>query len=115
MPSDNTRPRIEVYASGSWVGFHCWPAATEPVAFLASRHRHKFCWKAWWVVQHDDRDIEFCQKQQEIDAYVRSMAEQPAVATWSCERWALVLLETFQAIRVEVSEDGENGSVVTRT
>jgi hypothetical protein len=113
MTLPNSPPHIEVYASGSWIGFHCWPAAPEKVSYLADRHRHKFCWKVWWSVSHGDREIEFCSMQEEIARFIDATAALPEMATWSCEHWAVVLLNKFHACRVEVSEDGENGAVVT--
>lgn len=114
MNPPNSAPRIEVYASGSWIGFHCWPDAPDFAAFLRAEHRHKFCWTIWWVVSHDDREIEFCTKQQEVSEAIEVKVREGETMTWSCERWALFLLELFDAVRVEVSEDMENGAVVSR-
>ena len=84
------------------------------VSYLADRHRHKFFWKVTWLVTHGNREVEFCSMQQEIAYYLAQQAGMPEVATWSCEQWALALLEEFCAARVEVSEDGENGAIVSR-
>jgi len=113
-PQSDAPPIIEVYCSGSWIGFHRWPAAPTKVAYLADRHRHKFCWKVWWAVTHDDREIEFCSMQENIERQIQWKIAHDDTTTWSCERWALYLLDEFDAKRVEVNEDGENGSVVTR-
>jgi hypothetical protein len=104
---------IEVYASGSWVGFHRWKDAPEAVAFLRDKHRHVFHWKLWWPVSDEHRQVEFCSAKEKVSAWIRQQV-QGDVELWSCERWALYLLEQFQACRAEVSEDGENGAVVTR-
>jgi len=106
--------QIQIFCSGSFEGFHCWPAAPEEVAFLRDRHRHRFHWKVWWNVTHHDRDKEFILLQR---AVAKSISEQQAnavVETWSCESWCQWLLDVHDACRVEVNEDLENGSVVTR-
>lgn len=114
MNPPSSAPRIEVYASGSWIGFHRWPDAPPIAAFLRAEHRHRFCWKAWWLVSHDDREIEFCTMKQHIDAAIDIQAREEETRIWSCERWALWLLDRFAATRVEVSEDMENGALVSR-
>ena len=37
------------------VGFHCYPAAPPPVAFLRERHRHLFGFVLHFRVEHDQR------------------------------------------------------------
>lgn len=106
-------PTIEVFASGDWIGFHRWPNAPERVKFLSFQHRHKFCWRAWWRVAGHDRDIEFCAMKERVTLALRFQANKKESEMWSCEKWALYILQTFDCSRVEVSEDGENGAVVT--
>jgi hypothetical protein len=65
-------------------------------------------------VSHNDREIEFCSQKDEIDRQLDIKKNDPTTSTWSCEQWALFLLDQFTAGRVEVNEDNENGAVVTR-
>jgi len=103
---------ISVYATTTFEGFHRWPAAPDPVAFLGTLHRHLFHVRVEIEVTHDDRDVEFVMLKRDIDEWIRqrTLAE---TETWSCERWASELMQAFNAVRVEVSEDGENGAIVT--
>jgi len=114
MNHSSTAHRISVYATGRWVGFHCWPNAPEYVGFLRDRHRHEFHWKVSWAVEHEDRQVEFCSEKDRVDTAIASMKDNPITATWSCESWATYLLNEFKATEVSVSEDGESGAVVKR-
>lgn len=104
--------KIRVFATTTFEGFHCWPTAPDEVAFLRVRHRHVFHVRVEWVVNHDDRDIEFILAKRRVDVLLQQHRLDADRATWSCESWAAWLLETLGAVRVEVSEDGENGAVV---
>lgn len=98
-------------------GLHRYPAATElpGVEFLANVHRHLFKFRVTIEVFHDDRDIEFllfqdfCEKLFEGDLNVDFK---------SCEMISNELAEKIQAkypgrwLEIEVSEDGENGSII---
>lgn len=104
---------IAVYVTTTFEGFHRWPDAPNPVGFLRELHRHTFHVRLEVKVNHDDRDVEFILLKREVDGWIaeKTLAETD---TWSCERWARELMDRFDAIRVEVSEDGENGAIVTR-
>jgi 6-pyruvoyl-tetrahydropterin synthase len=102
----------KVYCTTSFEGFHCWPDAPEPVAFLRVLHRHRFNVRVEVRVRHDDRDVEFILLRRAVEVEIARVQATKDVKTWSCERWASHLLETFEAVRVEVNEDGENGAIV---
>lgn len=106
--------KIYVTVTTQFEGFHCWPDAPDEVAFLRDRHRHMFHVKAVKRVSHDDRDVEFILLKRAIDTKVVTMqaADGVDVSTWSCERWALELVNEFGLSECEVSEDGENGARV---
>lgn len=63
---------------------------------------------------HDDRDVEFITLKREVDIYIANSKEDLFSGYVSCEMMAKSLLERFRAEFVEVSEDGENGAIVTR-
>lgn len=85
------------------------------MAFLRDRHRHLFHVRVEWRVSHEDREREFFLEKWQLHrdiSTLKDLAEEEG--DWSCERWAREILEMTGAFRVEVSEDGENGAVVSR-
>ena len=106
--------KISIIVTTRFEGFHCWPAAPDEVAFLRNVHRHVFTVKATIPVDHDDRDQEFFIVRRMIDARIAEIQVSEHVESWSCERWALALLEHFGFESCEVWEDEENGARVTR-
>ena len=109
-------------------GIHKYPAALEDpklatgdwddVSFLGYPHRHMFHFRVSIEVFHDDREIEFIQ----FSRWLQRLFSEDVIALdyKSCE---MIADEMFLAIRtkygsnrevhIEVSEDGENGCVVT--
>jgi len=109
-------------------GIHNYPAAlTDPtlatndeydVSFLGYPHRHLFHFKVWIEVFHDDRDIEFIQFKRWLENLYSMATQGPRVLSLnhkSCEMIADDLYVQVagkfpgRAVRIEVSEDGENG------
>lgn len=115
MSDDLACPRLTVFCTLRFEATHRWPgAAAHPgVRFLANEHRHLFHARCEWAVSHDDRDVEFLLARRRAEGVVRSALLDEDTGTWSCERWALRLFGALGCSRVEVSEDGENGAVVT--
>lgn len=103
---------VRVFATTSFEGFHCWPDAPAEVAFLRTMHRHRFHVRVEVAVNMLDREVEFILLQRKVCNLIGFTLEQTDVGTWSCERWATFLLDRLGAARVEVNEDGENGSIV---
>lgn len=101
-----------IWVTTSFVGFHRWKDAPSEVEFLRHFHRHVFHVKLFVPVSHDNRDVEFLQLKDRLDAYL--------VLTFggegfehSCEQIASMILDVYpHATRCEVSEDGENGATV---
>ena len=107
-------------------GIHLYPAAaTDPrlktgdwddVSFLGVPHRHIFHFKVRVEVFHDDRDIEFIQFKRWLEKlYNEDILE---LNHKSCEMISDDLYREIAArypgrfVEIEVSEDGENGSIV---
>ena len=105
---------VEVWCTLQFESVHCWPDAPDAVFFLRTPHRHVFHAKLWFEVSHDDRDIEFILAKRRAEEFVGHWRNAEQTLTWSCERWATELLNEMGAGRVEVSEDGENGALVSR-
>jgi hypothetical protein len=102
-------------------GIHKYPAAlTDPelkaVDFLGYPHRHIFHFKVIIEVFHDDRDIEFILFKRWLEGLYNGTLE---LDYKSCEMMADELAKTIQArypgrqLTIEVSEDGENGCLIT--
>ena len=94
-------------------GIHCYPAAPEGVEFLKHPHRHMFHFRVGIQVFHDDRELEFILFKRELEALYADETLQ--LDYKSCEMIADELAHQIQVkhpgreIRIEVSEDGENG------
>ena len=99
-------------------GIHKYPAAaTDPklaeVSFLGNEHRHIFHFRVELEVFHDDRDVEFILLKRELESLYNTGTLQ--LNHMSCEmlanELAIYMKENYphREIRIEVSEDGENG------
>lgn len=120
------KPDRRIWVTFQKEGMHCYPAAaTDPklatgdeydVSFLAHPHRHIFHFRVEIEVFDDDRDIEFIQ----FKRWLLSLYDgEFSVDYKSCE---MISDDLAQAIKdkypgremtIEVSEDGENGSICT--
>lgn len=107
-------------------GIHWYPGAPLDVAFLAHPHRHIFHVTVWVEQFHDDRDVEFIRFKRQLQDWCKALEAptwSPTVADTdencgSCEMmarrlWGIIALEyPDRRLKVEVSEDGENGAVL---
>lgn len=109
----------EVYCTLKVEGIHNWPGCPfDEVAYLRDPHRHMFHIKAFTRVNHDDRDVEFIVLKHAIrdyleDAYWDEGSKCCYFGAMSCEMIARELIEEFDLSSCEVSEDGENGAILT--
>lgn len=105
--------RTFVVVRTRFAALHCWPECNiKGKEYLKSPHRHEFHVELWFDVKHDDRDIEFIQAKEYVDRFITTNWEGEDLEATSCEMMAQELATMFQAVRVSVFEDGENGSVV---
>tara|TARA_R110001592_G_scaffold133420_2_gene348659 strand:- start:259 stop:582 length:324 start_codon:yes stop_codon:yes gene_type:complete len=101
-PAAKDDPKL---ATGGW----------DDVSFLGYAHRHIFHFRVGIEVFHDDRDIEFIQFKRWLESLYSS--DILSLDHRSCEMISDELATTInieypnRAIEIEVSEDGENGSV----
>ena len=116
-------PRSFIWVTFQKEGMHRYPAAaTDPilatgdlldVIFLASPHRQIFHFRIEMEVFHDDRDVEFIQLKRILESWYSE--KTLSVDFKSCEMIAKDLYDKIavtwpeRAIRIDVSEDGENG------
>ena len=107
-------------------GIHKYPAALEDpalatgdeydVSFLGYPHRHKFHFRVAISVVHNDRDIEFIQFQRWLENLYKDDILQ--LDYKSCEMMSDDLFEQIadsyprRDIKIEISEDGENGALI---
>lgn len=116
----------QIFVTFQKEGIHRYPAAaTDPmlatgdeydVSFLASPHRHIFHFRVDIDVFHNDRDIEFIQFKRWLENLYKDSIL--ALDYKSCEMIADDLYVQIaarypnRAVKIEVSEDGENGCVI---
>jgi hypothetical protein len=102
-------------------GIHKYPAALDDpkladVQFLGYPHRHMFHFRIRVSVNHNDRDIEFILFKRELENLYQGTMN---IDYKSCEMLAEELIEYIvknypsRYVEVGVSEDGENGAVLT--
>lgn len=108
---------MEVYCRTRFEGFHKWPDAPDEVAFLRDRHRHEFHVELTVSVDHDNRDVEFILLKRELDEFIQATLLDGR-DTLSCEQMGVEIADHFSdvygpGVTVDVSEDGENGAVVS--
>lgn len=113
-----------VYCTFQQEGYHCYPEADKlpstatgdeyDVSHLALRHFHYFNFKVHVEVSHENRDIEFIQLRRKImNLYKEGQLE---LNHKSCEMMSDDLWETLSewyphsAIKIDISEEGINGS-----
>lgn len=107
-------------------GIHKYPAALEDpklatgdeydVSFLGYPHRHTFHFKVHIEVFHDDRDIEFIQFKRWLENLYKDDIldlDYKSCEMMSDELYVKIAHQygTGRNVQIEVSEDGENGSV----
>ena len=91
---------------------HQYKDAPEEVSYLRYPHRHIAHIKASIQVEHNDREIEFIMMKHYLEEKINLLG----ITTSSCEQIAEYVIIYLQErygrgrdIKVEVSEDGENG------
>lgn len=92
--------------------FHNYPDAPDEVAFLRTLHRHIMHFKVYIEVKNNARDIEFIMFKREVE---KILDDYSVSKYYSCEMIANFLANKIREIhlnrhiKIEVSEDGENG------
>jgi hypothetical protein len=97
-------------------GFHCWPDAPEHRAYLRAHHRHLFHIEARCEVAHDDREVEF----HDVRDFIQAVWGHTGFVDWgtnSCEQIARTIgnglhIRWPRPWTVSVSEDNEAGAIV---
>lgn len=103
-----------IFVTTQFEGYHSYPGAPEDVSFLRNEHRHIFKIKVWFSIVGDNRELEFFQVKRKIE----NCLDTSNLNNMSCEMISNNLysqLSDFypgREIRIEISEDGENGSYI---
>jgi 6-pyruvoyl-tetrahydropterin synthase len=106
---------INIFVRFQFSAFHRWPNAPDKYRYLANIHRHVFHVKVVMQVLHGNRDVEFIELKEQLQKKAIMTAESNQTLNYSCEQWAKHFLDANKNFTmVEVSEDGENGAIVTR-
>lgn len=107
----------KIFVTFQRAGIHCYPNAPEDVMYLRVPHRHLFKFKVTIEVRHEEREIEFHQFLNWVEGLYNT--DILLLNDKSCETIALDLYKEISSrypgrfIEIEVSEDGENGAVLT--
>lgn len=110
---------MRIFVTTSFPGQHRYEDAPDEVAFLRTPHRHTFHVRAELEVFHDDRELEFLLCQRAINTFILGHFDFD-LGTASCEQIAAqiaaFLIRSYgdREVKVEVSEDGENGAIVEK-
>jgi len=94
---------------------HEYKNAPNKVSFLKYPHRHLFKFKVYLEVFHKDREVEFILFKRFIDEQLNNIKRSKdksceMLSDWLAERIRLIYPK--RDIKIEVSEDGENGSEI---
>lgn len=104
---------IKVVVRGRFSAVHCWPECPlVEVLYLRNPHRHEFHYELKFLVDHQDRDVEFIKIKDGVHKYVQQVWEGKNLGKMSCEMMAVGLAGKFGACFASVFEDGENGAEV---
>lgn len=105
----------EVYCTLQFEATHFWPECPyEEVIYLQYPHRHVFHIKAFQRISHNDRDIEFIMLKHNIEEYLQRTYPNHELGSMSCEMLAEELIVVFNLSKCDVSEDNENGAILTK-
>ena len=114
--------RQQIFITTSFEATHQWTGCPhDDVGFLRFPHRHIFHVKVSIDVNHSDRDIEFIRFKREVERWTESQYSGKHLEDASCEMLAegihrhLLLGGYEDPMTIEVSEDGENGAILTWT
>lgn len=107
--------RYWAMVSFEFEGYHRWDEAPEEVWFLKTKHRHLFKCRAWVEQEHTERDVEYIILKRKL---LQKMLQVTDYSDWSCEKIAQRIVHYLgieypgRKVKVEVTEDGENGAIV---
>jgi len=102
-----------IWITTQFEGFHKYPRAPDEVKFLRNLHRHIFHIKIWLEVKHNNRDVEFIMFKRWVDKVIDEfIIDEHMSCEMISDKLYGIMSKTYpkREIRIDVSEDGENGS-----
>jgi hypothetical protein len=109
---------VQVETYNEVAGLHRWPEAPDEVGFLRSKHRHIFCIRCFFEVNHTDRERELYITQDMIEKYLCDKYPRSEhcidFGEMSCEMIAVDLVNSLGCTCCEVLEDGKGGALVRK-
>jgi hypothetical protein len=111
-----------IYIKTQKEGFHKWDKAPVQVSFLRNTHRHIFYFKVFiQLLKHNDREIEFFMFKKEVDIILQTIWMIHNLDIYECDGMSCEMIsdELYEhlhkiypdrEIKIEISEDNENGS-----
>jgi len=97
---------------------HAWTTAPDHRAYLRCQHFHAFRVRFEAVVSHEERELEFHDVRERLDAVIRGLLrDNSETPRWSCETWARNIMEAMGSMcgcdtACEVWEDHAHGARV---
>lgn len=109
-----------IWVTAQFEALHFYKDAPAAVDFLRHPHRHVFHVRVEMRVTHDDRDVEFITFKHWLEHRL-SVIRGKSPFQMSCEMIADSIIQEMRVariwpmrwVKVDVSEDGENGGSVT--
>ena len=115
MEKNSVTNSTNIIITTSFSAIHCWSKCPiKEVSYLKNPHRHVFHLKLKFPVSHNDRDIEFINMKNDINAYIHDFWEGKDIGQESCEMICRTFMVFFNASYVRVMEDNENGAEMYR-
>lgn len=104
---------VFIFCTEQFEGYHYWDKAKNYLKYI---HRHIFHVKLYIKVYGDDREIEFIKVKNELKKFLDKHYTMKKFRK-SCEMIAREIKKHFEEkymrqVKVEVSEDGENGAII---
>lgn len=120
FPRTGPNKATTIWVTTQFEALHFYKDAPPAVDFLKHPHRHVFHVRVEMRVGHMDRDVEFITFKHWLDARCSSIRGKSPFQM-SCEMIADEIIQEMRIarrwpmtwVRVDVSEDGENGGSVT--
>lgn len=113
-----------VFCSFDFEAWHNWPGAPAEYTYLSNSHRHMFHVVVTASVTDNERELEIIDMKHKFHYFstTKFLGTSDKPMPYSCETmceslidYAKMMYGAERSYTVEVSEDGENGALITYT